>query len=127
MDGVINVVEKMAMEEGDEDEAAVAAIVSSRAATATQARRTEDDLSDHALDEERRLAIAGGGLAKAVILIESFFSLVSPRVIQKDSVSTHTHKKRKGTRLVPRILSKLGVVSPRDGRPAPASASSARK
>ena len=74
MDGVMmSVVEKTATEEDkDEDETAVAATVSSRAATATQARRTEEDLCDHAFEDARCLAIAGGGLAKAVILRVSF-------------------------------------------------------
>jgi len=73
MDGVMmSVVEKTATEEDkDEDETAVAATVS-RAATATQARRTEEDLCDHAFEDARCLAIAGGGLAKAVILRVSF-------------------------------------------------------
>ena len=93
MDGVRIAVEKRtAMEmEGDEDEAAVAAIVSSRAATATQARRTDDDdLSDHALDEECRLAIAGGGLAKLpLILFSGFVVEETERVIRKNNLDSH--------------------------------------
>lgn len=75
MDGAMSVVEKAATAaaDADDEDTAVATIVSRRAVTARQARRTDEDLRDHDLEEGRRLAVAGGGLAKAVILQVPFF------------------------------------------------------
>ena len=110
MDGVMSAVENTATEEDrDEDETAVAANVSIRAATATQARRTEEDRSDRAFDDGNRLAIAGGGLAKAAIL-RVFFSFGSFSAARSDF--EFDTKKEKGTRLCPPRIARL--FSPRE-------------